>query len=89
MLQLHTRLEKVLRELAEEQEMNKSLRKNQGEWQAQVADKGKQLDEKDKVGLPIQIFYFSTLRSFPTERLRSRNFLLMFYVARCERLHRN
>ena len=31
------------------------------------------------------------LRSIPTERLRlqSRNFPLMFHVARCERLHRN
>ena len=49
LFQLHDRLSKVLGELSEEREMNKSLRRNQADWQSKVADLEKQIEDKNKV----------------------------------------
>ena len=49
LFQLHDRLSKVLGELLEEREMNKSLRRNQADWQSKVADLEKQIEDKNKV----------------------------------------
>ncbi len=47
--QLHSRLDKALRDLMEERAMNKSLTRNQEEWHTKVADLEKRIDEKNKV----------------------------------------
>lgn len=48
-VQLQTKLGKVLSQLSDETEMNKSLMKNQSQWQTKVTDLEAAMLQKDKV----------------------------------------